>query len=313
MEQVTERMPGKRVLVHGLIYFGSVFADFMNGSEWQFRYFPDKGMRNLAAICRHLWSADLIYQLGGRLTQGRFLRTARQFGKTKVIMHWLGSDTLDEFRQSGWATADPWVLRQIHHWAESEWMADEVRSLGAPCKVVPFPSVRIPSEPTPLPDQFRVLVYVPTLERRELYGLDQIVEVAAELPEVQFNLVGLLDGPLPNPPQNLRVHGRIPELTEFYRQSAVIWRPARHDGVSWMVLEALGHGRHVLWSYPFPGCVRVENAAGACEEITRLYRLHREQKLRPNQAGIEFIANSGYHPNAMRVASCARFAEVLDS
>jgi len=310
---VTAKMRRTRVLVHGLVYFGSVFADFMNCQGWDFRYYPDSGLRNLAPMLRHLAAADLVYQLGGRLSQGKFLKAARALGKSKIVMHWLGSDTLDEFRVSGWDNADPWVLHTIEHWAESEWIAEEVRLLGASCKVVPFPSPRIPATPSPLPAEFRVLVYMPTLERSALYGFDQILAVARDLPDVPFELVGLLDGPLLDLPPNLRAHGRISDLREFYMKSTVVWRPARHDGVSWMVLEALGHGRHVLWSYPFPGCTHVASASHAREQIARLNMLHTAGRLAPNDLGAEFIERSGYQPEAMRRTTCARFKEVLAS
>src|SRR6266403_1239163 len=47
----------------------------------------------------------------------------------------------------------------------------------------------------------------------------------------------------------------------FYKRASVVWRPVRHDGLSFMVLEALGHGRHVLWTYEFPGCVKVDGVS----------------------------------------------------
>ncbi len=43
-----------RVLVHGLIYFGQMFAEFMNGDGWEFRYYPDAGVRNYLAMAREL-------------------------------------------------------------------------------------------------------------------------------------------------------------------------------------------------------------------------------------------------------------------
>lgn len=303
----------RRVLVHGLVYFGPLFANFMNGEGWEFHYYPDQGIGNLAAMLQELAACDLAYQLGGRVTRGKFLHTARVLGKKKIVMHWLGSDVLDEQRAVLAGERDPWVLRQLHHWAESDWMVREVSALGVPCELVPFPSALVPESPTPLPDEFRVLVYVPSLERSELYGLDRILQVACELPEISFELVGLRDGPIPDAPGNLRIHGRQPNLLEAYRHCSVLWRPVRHDGVSWMVLESLGHGRHVLWTYPFPGCVQVHDATDAREQILRLYRLHQQGLLRINSDGARLMASEGYQPQLLRKRIYSLLEEILES
>jgi glycosyltransferase involved in cell wall biosynthesis len=178
---------------------------------------------------------------------------------------------------------------------------------------VPLPSARVPDHPTPLPSQFSVLVYVPVVSRGELYGLDRILQVARDLPHVPFELVGLYDGTIPNPPANLKIHGRIPDLIEFYRRASVVWRPVQHDGLSFMVMEAMGHGRHVLWSYPFPGCIHVMDAAQAREEIARLHAMHLERRLKINCAGVRAIAEGGYLPQSLKKRIHARLEELLDS
>jgi hypothetical protein len=305
--------PKRTVLVHGLVYFGRVFAELMDGDGWSFHYYPDTGVRNLVSMAACLRSCDLIYQVGGRVTCGRFLRVARFFEKSKIVMHWVGSDTLDEQRDVSLGHADPWVLRSIHHWAESDWMVREVNALGLPCERVPLPSKYVPDEPSPLPRDFRVLVYVPTLTRSALYGLDSILQVVKALPHVSFDLVGLRDGPLPECPRNLTVHNRIPNLREFYKNCSVVWRPARHDGVSWMVMESLGHGRHVLWTYPFPGCIQAVDADEARHHIVRLHEQHVRGLLPINSEGANFMSQGSFHPKRLRQEIHSRLTEILGS
>jgi hypothetical protein len=302
----------RRVLVHGLDYFGPVFAGFMSGDGWDFQYFRDQGVGNLAGMTYALRQCDLIYQIGGRVTIGKFLRTARLFGKNRIVMHWVGSDALEQKEAATDGKSDPWVLNKIHHWADSEWISAEISALGVSCDLVPLPSAKVPERTSPLPEKFSVLVYVPSVERSDLYGLNVIVEVAGQLPQVPFELVGLRDGPVPNLPPNIRPHPRIPNLADFYQRASVVWRPARHDGLSWMVLESLGHGRHVLWTYPFPGCIQVTCASQACAQILRLYRMHQEQKLQVNQEGAQFIATSEYHPARFKARIRSRLQQILD-
>ena len=288
--------PRRRVLVHGLTYFGEAFSDFMSGNGWEFVYYPDNGVGNLVAMGNALRRCDLVYQIGGRVNVGRFLRAARLLRKKLIVMHWVGSDTLEAQSAVSSGRCDPWVLNSIHHWADSAWILKEVRELGVGCEYVPLASPRVSISPAPLPEEFKVLVYVPSVEAAELYGLDKILEAARALPHVRFELVGLRDGPLESPPPNIRFHERVPDLTEYYKQATVVWRPTRHDGLSWMVCEALGHGRHVLWSYPFPGCTLVSSTSEAIAAIQNLQQLHRAQKLKLNYEGVAFISADDCFP-----------------
>ncbi len=303
----------RRVLVHGLPYFARMFADLMSGDGWEFRFYPDSGLSNLVSMARELFACDIAYQIGGRVTLGRFLHAARAFGKKKIVMHWVGSDTLDERKVVARRRSSRWVINNVFHWADSEWLTNEVETLGLSCERMPLPSSLIPEKPCELPSEFSVLVYIPDIDRSYLYGLDRVLQVARELPQVQFELVGLRNGSVPDPPPNLRIHGRIPDLGEFYRRACVVWRPVRHDGLSFMVLEALGHGRHVLWSYAFPGCRQVHDVADARAEILRLQALHRQQQLGINTAGVRAITEGGYLPRALRARIRARLDQILES
>lgn len=311
--RTSRRQPTRRVLVHGLIYFGQMFAELMNGDGWEFRYYPDAGIRNLAAMGSALRACDMAYQIGGRVTQGKFLHAARLLRKKKIVMHWVGSDTVDEQKEVAEGKSEPWVFQRIHHWAESDWMVGEVQALGLPCELVPLPSSCIPDRPSPLPCKFSVLVYMPDTRRGDLYGLDRILQAARELPHIPFDLVGLLHGPIIDPPRNLKIHGRIPNLADFYRKASVVWRPVRHDGLSFMVLEALGHGRHVLWTYAFPGCIQVDSALEARDVIARLSTLHEQGRLEINSAGVQAISNGGYLPKRLRTEIHARLDQILES
>jgi hypothetical protein len=304
------RRAKRRVLVHGLPYFGKMFADLMSGGEWIFRYYPDEGLGNLKGMMCDLWKCDLAYQIGGRVTLGKFLRAAKWLGRHNIVMHWVGTDTLDERKVLAERDADPWVVQGLHHWAESDWIAQEVGALGMSCDLVPLPAARIPDTPSPLPKQFSVLVYVPDMQRAHMYGLADILQVARDLPEIPFELVGFSRGRISNPPANLRVHGRVADLQEFYRRATVVWRPVRHDGLSFMVLEALGFGRHVLWSYEFPGCLHVTSALDAQRALERLYSLHQDDCLPVNQAGVRVIEKR-FRPQRVKEAILTRLESLL--
>jgi hypothetical protein len=311
MERESAEPPQRRVLVHGDVHAGTVFAQLMDGDGWRFRYYPDAGIRNLSQIARELRACDVAYQIGGRVAAGKFLLAAKLMRKRKIVMHWTGSDVLDEQLKGFPSAADPWILENVEHWAVSEWLVREAATLGVTCRLVPLPSPSVPERPSTLPSRFSVLVYMPAVTRGALYGLDRILEVARELPHIPFELVGLLEGTIEDPPANLRVHGRILDLREFFERATVVWRPVRHDGLSWMVLEALGHGRHVLWTYAFPGCTQTRSAADARDEIARLYALDQQKLLPLNSGGVAAIAEGGYLPRQLRGKIRMRLEEIL--
>jgi hypothetical protein len=92
----------------------------------------------------------------------------------------------------------------------------------------------------------------------------------------------------------------------------VFWRPARHDGLAFVSLEALAQGRHVLWTYPFPGCTVAPDAISGYQEIQRLYDLHCDGSLGVNQVAAEYIA-ANFSPSVIREGILARWKKIIQS
>lgn len=146
-----------------------------------------------------------------------------------------------------------------------------------------------------------------------LYGWDRIVDVATSLPDVRFKLVGLHPGETLHPPANVEVHYRIADLTEIYERSTVLWRPVRHDaGISFMALEALSHGRYVLYTYPLEGAIRVDGAGEARKKLQELRALHDAGTLKLNYKGRETVAKF-YAREVVRRELRRRWKEIITS
>jgi hypothetical protein len=305
-------MVNRTVLVHGLPYFGKLFVELMNGEGWDFRFYPDSGIGNLTGMLMSLVTCDVAYQIGGRVTLGKFLRVAKLLGKNKIVIHWVGTDTTDERHAVASGEVDEWVRLRLTHWAETPWLRHEVNQLGASCDVVPLPGACLPERPSPLPKDFSVLVYVPDTSLGALYGLDSILRVAQQLPQIQFEMVGLAKGSINEPPSNLRIHGHARNLNEFYERSTVVWRPVKHDGLSFMVLESLARGRHVIWSYAFPGCIHAESNEAARDQIVGLHQMHLDGGLHLNEAGLQVVGEN-YLPHNLKKQILMRLEDLLES
>lgn len=266
----------------------------------------------LASLVRDLRNCDLVFNWGGRIDMGRFLWGARSLGAEKIVMFWCGSDVLRARMLLSSRSLDPWIARRIH-WAASATLAEEVRALGLDCEFVQASFVDAIQEPTPLPKRFSVLVFLPKADQAQLYGWDRITEVAKALPEVTFTLVGLHLGEKLVGPPNVSIHVRVEDIRHFYEESTVLWRPVRHDaGISFMVLEALSHGRHVLYTYPIAGAIQVNDGSDAKQHLQRLKVLHDSGALSLNRAGMDSVART-YSREVVRRELHRRWEEIIRS
>ena len=308
----TEIARPRRVLLHGLPYFCNKLSAILKDASWDIRHHPRHTPAELLALLTDLARCDLAFTWGGRLSFGKFLRAARILDKKKLVMLWCGSDVLFAQKELADGKTDSWVKEKIH-WAVSPTLVEEVRSMGLPCEYVQASFVQPVAVPAPLPDRFSVLVFVPGREQADLYGLDRILEVADTLRTVQFTLVGWRQGPTFQHPPNLKIHGWVQNLTPFLEQATVFWRPVRHDaGISFMVLDALAHGRHVLYTYPFVACSHSTTAHTALLELERLHGLHNSKSLFLNEAGIRAIAQE-FNPGRVRATLLNKWAEIISS
>jgi len=301
-----------RVLIHGLADFVEKFPSMLKTDGWDIRSYDLRRFSHQLAMAGYLQRCDLAFSWTGRVTMGKFLAASRVLRKKRVVLFWCGSDVL--FAQKEYAkkkSVDSWIAEKVH-WAGAPWLAEEVRAMGLKCEYVPITWVPPVSKLYPLPQEFSVLCYTPTTERLTLYGIDQVLEVARAMPAVRFNIVGLLPGQKLDAPDNVQLHGWITDMAPFYQEATVVWRPTLHDGMSFMALEALAHGRHVIWSYHAPGVVHSRTAGVARVELERLLELHRNRSLELNYAGAEFVAKH-FSPAVIRDGMLSGWRSVIGS
>jgi hypothetical protein len=309
-------MPAKprspiKVLIHGLPYFSRQFPAILQSEGWEIRNYSPRWSPDLLAMAHQLYRCDLAYSWGGRTTMGKFLSAARLLGKKNVVIFWCGSDVLEGQAECRAGKSDAWVAERVH-WAGAPWLAEEVRAMGLKCEYVPITWVPPVERMSPLPKAFSVLSYLPDTSRVSLYGIDQVREVAQKMPYVRFTIVGLGRGQSLQVPANVVVRHHQPNINQLLRETTVLWRPTRHDGLSFTVLEALAHGRHVIWSYPLPGALLARDAATSRAELERLFDLHEANALDVNVRGAEFVARN-FSPVKIRDEFLSRWRAIIES
>jgi hypothetical protein len=237
-------------------------------------------------LLRRVVGSDVIIYFSGRPKLHRLTALLSRLG-VPVIMYWVGTDVL--FR---WGAPTEDVTERAWHWCISPWLQEELAERGIESSFIILIPPVIPAVIPALPDRFSVLAYVPE-HRRDFYRLDFIVQLAQRLPDVEFRIVpaSALDGL----PPNVRCLGWVEDMGALISQSTAYVRPITHDGFSYMVLEALAYGRHVLWSYGFAGVTTVDTIEAAEAWLRDLHLRQREGTLGPNEVGRKAV-EAGFDP-----------------
>jgi len=269
-----------RVTVSGPELFVGRTVELLRGMGFDARRAPS--VNGLGAFRRRIAkirigaATDVFLDIYGARGFDRLQGPLARIG-VPTLMLWVGSDVVKAAPEASRA-----VIEQAWHWCVAPWLQDELAEAGIAAEVVRITPPRVPDVVPAFPPTFGVLSYV--LDGRDdLYGRDFILELARRRPEIRFILLGAV--PTDPLPANVTALGWVSDTDSIMTQTTIYLRPASHDGLSNLVLEALAHGRHVLWTHPFPG-VEVVNTVDAAEaRIDELRRQHAAGRLPLNLEG----------------------------
>jgi hypothetical protein len=189
---------------------------------------------------------NLVYQIGGGPVVDAKVFAVCKAMQRRIVKHWIGSDVL--------RAREPLVQEQnatglVEHWAVAAHLVDELAEAGISATTVPL-SVVDAVAPTPMPAApLTMLSYLPS-RKFDFYNGATVLSLASRFPDVRFLVVGD-DGTGRDATKNVRFLGYQREMDPIYANSHALLRLPRHDGLSYMVLEALNHGRQVIWNLPF--------------------------------------------------------------
>jgi hypothetical protein len=287
-----------------------MIAQLLAGPGWEFRYVESAGRRPLAwtetaaAISR----ADIVYLIGGQIERWSRPDWLVRLVRRPIVMHWVGSDVTYALNAAGAGRASPQLIARPLHWTEVNWTAAELEPLNIRAQVVPLTSARVYALETPLPEPLTVLAYLPTT-RPEFYGRSSVYRLATALPDLRFLVVGGKHQD-ERAPANVEFLGWVDDMREVYARCSVLLRLPEHDGLSFMVLEALAACRYVVWNYPLDGVtfVHSDSDAQAALELLRARQLAGQLPL--NDAGRRSVLER-YAPEHVRDEILSRLEQVL--
>jgi hypothetical protein len=206
-----------------------------------------------------------------------------------VVIHWVGTDVLIAREAHEAQNVSPQVAERAVHWCDAPWLVGELRDLGMRSEYVPLPVPLPREEPPPLPDRFRVLLYLPVdAFDREVFDMETLVRLPSEMPDLDFTLLPSPAETLPGPlPPNVEARPWVDNMEALYRETTVYVRLTSHDGMSFMALESLARGRYVIWTHPLKGAIQAEGFDAVANAIRVLYDRHAREDLPLNLAGRE--------------------------
>ncbi len=286
---MSEQRRQGRIVILGLPHFGEMLAALLSERGWEAAYHPHPG-RDLMGWLRlapALARADIVYLISTRVDigspQDRFLHVRRR----PVVVHWVGTDVLIALEEHAKQNISTRLVEAPHHWCDAPWLVDELRPMGIRAEYVPLPIPVLEAEPSPLPAQFRALMYLPVdAFDREVFDMETLLRLPVELPEVEFILIPSPAESLPQPlPANLQTPGWVNDMDTLYSEVSAVVRLVSHDGMSFMVLEALSRGRHVIYTYPVPHVLHASGFEAVAAAIRELAARHHAGTLTLNDEG----------------------------
>ncbi len=196
-----------------------------------------------------LEAADVLYNLGRNKHGSEYLRFAA-LTKKPYVNHWIGSDVLE----LGPVNEDAGYEAITRHLACAPWIAAELRDHGIHADVIPLISFDQDMALDRPPAAHAVVSLLPTGKSR-FYGIDGLVAAARGFPGIPFYITGN-DGAGEPTLDNIHYRGWLsgPEMAALYAKCSILLRTPEHDGLSMMVIEAMGKGKEVIYSYAYPHC-----------------------------------------------------------
>ncbi|HEX6029803.1 MAG TPA: hypothetical protein VFY90_00140 [Tepidiformaceae bacterium] len=278
-----------RILILGLPYFGKMIASQLRERGWRAEYAAHPG-RDAQAWLRlgpKVLASDVLYLISSRLDRGSPQARMMQVRRKPVVVHWVGTDVLIAREAYERQIVSARLAEDATHWCDAPWLVDELRAMGIRSEYVPLPVSIARNEPAPLPETFRVLLYLPVdAFDREVFDMAALLALPGELPEVDFTLIPSPADTLPGPlPPNLDARGWIEDMEALYRDITVYVRLTSHDGMSFMALEALSRGRYVIWTNPLEGAIQTSGLANVAGVLRQLKESHDEGRLTLNESG----------------------------
>jgi len=279
-----------KVLIIGLPYFAKKVANSLTESDNKNQYLffntYEGKFDKLRFLC-NLLSADVVYSIGGAIAGSKAINLALYLRK-RVVMHWTGTDVLNAVSDFRCGKVNKRFIAEISHFCEAPWFLNELEVIGIKANILRIIGFKMATEEfSEFPSKFSVFSYVGK-GREKFYGIDEIIQLANDFPDVEVKLAGISRYATPIP-KNLKLLGWVDDMNAQYKDCVLFLRLPKHDGLSYSVREALVNGRYVGYSYKMAHTLYTPSYSKLKEIVLELKKQHEQGFLKVNAAGSIYV------------------------
>lgn len=208
-----------------------------------------------------------VYSINGVIDHSFAISLSLLF-KKKVVFHWVGSDVKTAINAYNSGKYNQSFINKPIHLTDTPWFVDELKKIGINAIFQPLLTLENKEEIIPFPSDFKVLTYIPQHDQ-EFYGIYRLKEIAEQLPEIKFEVIGT-EKPIVSMPLNVTFYGWVESSKPYIQNSVVCLRIPKCDGLSFFVLEAYSQARYVIYNQKLNFSIYAENDNKIIEQIVRL-------------------------------------------
>jgi len=300
-----------KVLIIGLPLFSKKLAEDLNKFDGDNIYISFdtyySGLDRLKFLY-HLPSADIVYSRNGSIYNSKAF-SLTLFFKKKLMMQWVGTDVIKSTFNYKNNQVNYKFIKDAEHFCGPEWLRDELKNIEIDAELLTINTFGMNETlPRNIPSDFSILSYIGT-NREEFYGIEQLIKLSKDFPDIQFHIVGIKNyqSELPN---NVKLLGWVDNIVELYKQNVLFLRLTKHDGLSNSVLEALSVGNYVAWTCNFPHTFHVTDYENLKNYVTELKQKFENNELSINDKGIEYV-KSNFNKDQVLTGLISKFNQVL--
>lgn len=272
-----------RILINGLPLFSKRLADDLKKIDPSSTFtFVDTYNSKLEQVkfLLLLPFCDAVISMNGVTDQSGSLDWVLRM-KKKLIIQWQGTDVMLALERMKNKTINRKYIDYAVNFVDAIWLKEEIESIGVHVEMLKFKYIS-PGKPVSKYEKVSVMSYI-SQSRQAFYGMQSIVEAAAHFPEIDFNIFGMSECDFSCTP-NVHLHGWRSEndFAKALQENAIFLRLTEHDGFSVSVIEALGYGCEVIWTYPETHVVYLKEKSDLIKELTLLIEKVEKRGLCPN-------------------------------
>ena len=276
------------IAIIGNSHFGPILtkqlSEFDKVNSYKF-YNTNKKKIDKIKFVLDIFKIDVVYSISATISGGGALNLALKFNK-KIVQHFIGSDVLSAIDDYKNENINKNLVENSKYLCEVDWIENELNEIDIEATVASIAIYDKKSINSSIPDKFIILTYMGK-GKEEYYGIDTLIILSQKFPDIEFKVAGTdnYSKPLPN---NIKLLGWV-DMDKEFEESVCYLRNAKHDGLAFSILEALGYGKQVFYNYNFPHTLYFKDNNDLIEKTSEQKRLFDSGKLEINQKAIDFV------------------------